>query len=96
MNKYINTFSCRYISNKLLVRSTGVGLNISYFQKQTEEILIRQLKSCLTWVYYVCKSVKRCLYEIKGKAYFVDNLVNVKVYAEKTSNDYNHAFYDIV
>ena len=47
MNDYINKLSCWYVGHgtkKLLVRSsTSVGSDVSYFHKQTELTLIRQL-----------------------------------------------------
>ena len=55
-----------YRTKKSLVRSARVGSDLSYFHKQTtlEKTLIRQL---LVWICFVCKGVKRCLYEVKGQ-----------------------------
>ena len=43
MNNYIHKHMLVLRTKKLLVRSTRVGSDISYSNKQTEKILIRQL-----------------------------------------------------
>ena len=55
MNNYIKkTFTFVHRTKKLLFRSTGVGSDMSYFLKQTEETQIRKLLKELPDVGLLC------------------------------------------
>ena len=51
-------------TKQLLFRFTSVGSYLNIFPYVTDKVDPDQ--AALTWVCSVCKSVKRCLYEVKG------------------------------
>ena len=53
-------------TEKILVRSTSVGLYLIIFPLANRVDPLTSLKSCLISSFSVCKNVKRRLYEDKG------------------------------
>ena len=71
MNNYINKLSCWYIEQRNYLpgpytKCRIISNHIS-ISKQSSPWSGSSYKSCLIWVCYVCKSVKRCLYGVNTR-----------------------------